>query len=88
MALFPGRRGRERLTRQGAWEVLRTLAVKARVKGLHPHQLRHSFGKGLVDAGVSLDRVALLLGHSNLNTTARYTRPAEEDLETAVDRFG
>ena len=61
-ARFPGRRGREPLTRQGSWEVLRTLAVKARVKGLHPHQLRHSFGKGLVDVGVGMDRVAQILG--------------------------
>lgn len=36
--LFPGGRGRERLTRQGAWEVLRTLAARARIEGLHPHQ--------------------------------------------------
>ena len=86
--LFPGGRGRERLTRQGAWEVLRGLAAKARIEGLHPHQLRHTFAKNLVDAGVSLDRVALLLGHSRLDTTARYTRPTEADLEAAVDLLG
>ena len=86
--LFPGGRGRERLTRQGAWEVLRGLAAKARVEGLHPHALRHTFAKNLVDAGVSLDRVALLLGHNRLDTTARYTRPTSEDLEAAVDLLG
>ncbi len=86
--LFPGRHGQGRMTRQGAWEVLATLAARARVEGVHPHALRHTFGKGLVDAGVSLDRVALLLGHSSLNTTARYTRPTEEDLAAAVERLG
>ncbi len=42
----------------------------------------------MADAGVSLGRVALLLGHRNLNTTARYTRPTEADLEAAVDLLG
>ena len=32
-----------------------------------PHILRHTFAKNLVDAEVSLDRVAALLGHENLN---------------------
>ena len=86
--LFPGGRGKDRMTRQGAWWLLRCIAERARVEGLHPHALRHSFAKGLVDGGVSLDRVALLLGHASLNTTARYTRPTAEDLEAAVNLLG
>ena len=49
--------------------------------------LRHTFCKSLVDSGESLDRVALLAGHSNLNTTARYTRASARDLERAVERL-
>lgn len=41
----------------------------------------------LVDAGESLDRVAALAGHENLNTTARYTRPGRADLEKAVEKM-
>lgn len=37
-----------------------------------PHTLRHTFAKSLIDNGVSLDKVATLLGHSNLNTTRIY----------------
>lgn len=54
---------------------------------LHPHRLRHTFGKNLVDNGVPLDRVALLMGHSNLSTTAVYTMPAQSDLQRAVDKI-
>jgi myo-inositol-1-phosphate synthase len=43
--------------------------------------------KALVDAGESLDRVAALAGHANLNTTARYTKPTRADLERAVERL-
>lgn len=50
-----------------------------------PHQLRHTFGKMLIDAGESMDRVAALMGHRNLNTTAQYTIPSHQDLQKAVD---
>jgi len=38
----------------------------------------------LVDRGVPLDRVAKLMGHSDINTTAIYTMPSLEDLRDAV----
>ena len=62
----------------------------ARLAGLSdvtPHTLRHTFGKGLLDAGADLVTVAALLGHSRLETTAIYTHPAERDLERAVERL-
>ncbi len=61
----------------------------ARVAGVeaHLHTLRHTFAKRLVDAGVSLEKVAALLGHSNLNTTRIYTAPGESDLEDAVGKL-
>lgn len=43
---------------------------RAGIAGVTPHVLRHIFCKSLVDAGDSLDRVAVLAGHSNLDTTA------------------
>lgn len=51
---------------------------------LHPHTLRHTFAKSLVDSGVGLEQVAALLGHESLNTTRIYTIPSEEDLQQAV----
>lgn len=51
-------------------------------------RLRHTFGKNLVDAGVSLDRVAALLGHENLNRTRIYTTASLADLQHAVERIG
>lgn len=68
----------------------RAVARYARLAGLEdvtPHALRHTFCKMLVDAGESLDRVAALAGHANLNTTARYTKPSFADLEQAVQKL-
>ena len=61
-------------------------ACKAGLDEVTAHALRHTFAHNLVDAGVSLDRVAMLLGHESLDTTARYTQPGERDLEEAVSR--
>ncbi len=59
-------------------------AISAGLKEATPHILRHTFAKSLIDSGVSLDKVATLLGHSNLNTTRIYTTPGILDLEDAI----
>ncbi len=86
--LFFGRRNAF-LTPRGVQRVIKDLAITARldIEAVSPHAFRHTFGKNLVDAGTPLDRVALLMGHSNLNTTAIYTRPSGADLSAAVDRI-
>jgi integrase/recombinase XerC len=85
-AIFEGKRG-DRLSPSGAYRRLAELARRADIQGVSPHTLRHSFGKNLVDAGVGLERVAALLGHSNLNTTRIYTTPGARDLEKAVEHL-
>ena len=66
--------------------VIGDLAYNAKLdpQEVSPHTLQHTFAKRLVDAGVSLEKVATLLGHSNLNTTRIYLTPGRQDLENAV----
>ncbi len=68
------------------WRRVHRIGEQAGVEGLTPHRFRHSFAKGLVDAGVGLPTVAELLGHSRLQTTMIYTRPGARDLADAVER--
>lgn len=42
--------------------------------GLRMHDLRHALGQWASDAGVPVDRVSDVLGHTNIATTSRYTR--------------
>ncbi len=62
------------------------LAHQAGLEGVSPHTLRHSFAKNLVDAGVGLEKVATLLGHTNLNTTRIYITPSQADLQQATEK--
>lgn len=52
-----------------------------------PHSLRHTYARSLLDSGSSLQEVALLMGHSSLDSTARYVQPSEMELQEAVDRL-
>lgn len=49
-----------------------------------PHVLRHTFAHNL-SGRVQADRIAALMGHSSLRTTARYTIPGQQDLQAAVE---
>lgn len=72
------------MRRRMVQHMLGELGEAAKVEGMTAHRLRHSFAKNLVDMGVSLEKVAMLLGHSNLETTRIYTVPGMADLQEAV----
>ncbi len=85
-AFFTGQRG-EGVQAKTVRRAVQRFAKPAGVEAT-PHILRHMFAKNLVNKGVSLEKVAALMGHSNLNTTRIYTLPGETDLEEAVGRLG
>lgn len=47
-----------------------------RLKGLHPHLLRHWYAFGSLEAGVDLLSLQAALGHESPETTAIYARPS------------
>jgi site-specific recombinase XerD len=83
--LFAGQRGA--ITTKGVSYLVRKYAYLARLEDCTVHTLRHTFAKNLLDAGVSIDRVGLLLGHESLDTTRIYTKPTKTDLEQDVEKI-
>jgi site-specific recombinase XerD len=53
---------------------------------VRPHQLRHSFGSNVADAGAGIDVIASLLGHSWVSSSQVYVHPDPARLREAVDR--
>jgi integrase/recombinase XerD len=79
-AVFLGARG-GRLTRQGAWDVLRRHGDRVELTGrLSPHVLRHSCATHMLDHGADIRAVQELLGHASISTTQLYTLVSTERL--------
>jgi len=66
------------------WRIFRGIAREAGVEA-SPHALRHTLAKRLVDSGVSLEKLAAILGHESLDTTRQYIEPGKADLQQAVE---
>jgi integrase/recombinase XerD len=82
-AVFLNRRG-GRLTRQGAWLVVRRWGTVAGLDGkLTPHVLRHSCATHMLDHGADIRAVQEMLGHASVSTTQVYTKVSTERLFAA-----
>jgi integrase/recombinase XerD len=84
-ALFLNARG-GRLTRQGAWLIVRAAGDRAGLQGrLFPHVLRHSCATHMLDRGADIRVVQELLGHASLSTTQVYTKVSPERLRAVYE---
>lgn len=83
--VFPGKDGKRLDNVKRSWDgVLKAAAVDA----FRWHDLRHTFASKLVMAGVPLNTVRELLGHSDLAMTLRYAHLAPDSKASAVELIG
>ncbi len=67
---------------QPFWQRVR---ARAGLKDVRIHDLRHTFASTAVASGQGLPMIGKLLGHTQVQTTARYAHLAAEPVKIAAD---
>ena len=83
--VIPGRkRGAHMSALDDAWKVIR---ARAGLDGVRIHDLRHSYASRALALGESLPMIGKLLGHTQVETTARYAHLARDSVQEAAARI-
>ena len=85
--LFPGRgKKNQPIIGKTIWNAcLQAARFAVITKHVTPHTLRHSFATHLLEDGTDLRTIQLLLGHGDLETTARYLHLSQRHLSAVVN---
>ena len=80
--VFPGRkRGTHQRNINDSWDRIRK---RAGLDGVRLHDLRHTFASRALAMGESLSMIGKLLGHTQVQTTARYAHLARESVKAST----
>ena len=85
--VFPGRRREDLDPRSVHLRVQHLGELAGLPHSIHPHLLRHRFATQLLNTGASVREVQELMGHENLETTARYCHVSVTQLHAAIARL-
>ena len=83
--VFPGhRKGRHLRSIDEAWQTVR---ARAGLDDVRLHDLRHSYASRALALGETLPMIGKLLGHSQMETTARYAHLARDSVRESAARI-
>jgi integrase len=82
--VIPGKKpGSHLMDLQKPWQRVRKSAA---LENLRIHDLRHSFASAALSEGESLTMIGKLLGHTDIQSTQRYSHLAQDSVQEAANR--
>ncbi len=85
--VFPGKDKDGRYSADGLYHVWKTVRSRAGLDDVRLHDLRHSFASRALALGETLPVIGKLLGHSDIETTARYAHLAQDSIHETAERI-
>ena len=76
-----------KLTRQGITYILKKYAVTGETENITPHTIRHTKAMHLTQADINPIYIRDFLGHSDLKTTAVYSKTSTEIKRKALEKM-
>ena len=74
--------------RDRIWYCINEIGFLAGVKGnLSYHQSRHTFGTLLLSAGIPIESISKMMGHTNISTTQVYAKVTDDKISEDMDRL-
>ena len=85
--VFPGEDREGRFSGGGLDYVWQAVRTHAELEDVRLHDLRHSFASRALALGETLPVIGKLLGHNDIETTARYAHLARDSIHEAAERI-
>ena len=82
--LFPGRHGRNHISKISADAILREVLFKLEIEGVSTHSFRRTALTRMSDAGIPLKHIQAISGHKTLASLERYLGVTEQQKQKAI----
>lgn len=87
-ALFVGRfKPWKRIHPGGVRAMLKRLEKSSGIENIHPHRFRRTLTTNLIDHGMTIQEVAAILGHSNIETTMKYVYSRKANVKNNYKKY-
>lgn len=78
---------KKRMTKSGYEAKLREIGNNGGVSNVFPHRFRHTFATNMIRNGMPIQEVAILMGHSNIDTTQVYAHTSQDRVKISYLKY-
>jgi len=75
-----------KMNSQSIYDLIKKRSIEAKIESCTPHDCRRTFVSRLLDSGVDINTVRQLVGHSDIQTTAKYDLRGKKEQKRAIQQ--